>query len=213
MSSDEFRRTFTGEVPEPPDGSPQLVARLAWKMAWRAEQIAIGADNRSLALFENLGAMATTFTEEMLRRFDKVDEEMEKVTRRLDELNPKVKSAEENAADARTSSHDLEKEVEKMETILADIKSKAVDSIRIKQLVVEEHQVLVTKGRLEELEKREKEAEEERKARAAESRSYKLTTRSGIVVGVIVMLIGMFATYAFTKATNPPPATLQAPSH
>jgi hypothetical protein len=209
MASDDFRPRFQGEIPEPPPGNPEQVSRAAWKMAWRAEQIAIGADNRSLALFEGLGELASKFTTEMMERFDKVDEHLDRVDARLDqEIGPKLKSAEDNAKEARTSSHDLQDEVAEMERLVATIKEKAVDSIRVKQLVIEEHQVLVTRQELERLQKREKDAE----TLVDEKRNYRSNTKSLIVSGVIVALIGMFATYAFTRATNPP-ATVTAPSH
>lgn len=204
MSSDEFRRPFLGDAPEPPEGTPSVVARAAWKMAWRAEQIAIGADTRSLALFENLGEMATKFTQEMMRRFDEVDTEVGAIGKRLDDIKPAIKTAEDNATAARTSSHDLQEDLEKMETILAEVKSKAVDSIRIKQLVVEEHQVLVTKQELERLQKKEADAATELKNIADERRNAKTTLRILTVSGIIVTLVGILATYAFTRATNPP---------
>jgi hypothetical protein len=214
MASDDFRPRFQGEPPEPPAGTPTEVSRAAWKMAWRAEQIAIGADNRSLALFEGLGELASKFTTEMMERFDKVDEHLDRVDARLDkEIGPKLKSAEDNAKEARTSSHDLQDEVAKMENILANIKEKTIDSVRVKQLVVEEHEVLVTRQELDRLQKQEAAAIAANKQREDERRSYKMNTKSLIVGSIIAGVILMFATYAFTRVTNPAPATVVAPSH
>lgn len=213
MAIEGPRRVFSGDIPEPPSGEPTEVARAAWRMAYRAERIAINANDRSSALFETLGEMARKFTEEITRRVDGFNERFDKLELRLDGVRPQLDAVAYDAKEARTSSHDLSEEVEKIESILAEIKTKAVDSIRVKQLVVEEHQVLVTKQELERLQRREAEAEEDRKLQATEKRNYKLTTRGLIVSGIVVAFFAAGLTYAMTRAPAPAPATLTAPSH
>jgi len=180
-------------------------------LAWRAERLATKADDRSSMLFESLGEMARKFTEEQGRRFDEVTGSIKGVNRRFDVLElqlkdgikPQLDAASKNAEEARTSSHDLSADIEKMEGILAEVKAKAVDSVRVKALVVEEHQVLVTKDRLAELEEREVERNELKKTQATEKRNYKLTVRALVVSGIVVAIVTGAITYLATRPPTP----------
>jgi len=215
MADDGPRRGFNGEMPEPPRGEPAEVARAAWRAAWRAERLAQHADNHSADLFQQLGGLARKFTEEQARRFDEVNSNIARIDDRFAELEkrfgPQVEEAARNAKEARTSSSDLSDEVEKMEDALSKIKEKAIDSIRARAIAIEAHEVIITKDRLAELEKRERDAVEDRKIRDAERRNYKSTTRGLIVSGVVVAIVTAVMTYLLSRAPAPAPLPPPAP--
>lgn len=207
MSSDEFRRDFHGIVPDPPPGTPTETANEAWRMAYvaraaalRAEQKVAGILDGQLNLFEEYGRLQTNiarYFEQMNRRFDDLEERLDK----------KVDDAATSADEARTSSHDLQHELEKMETILHNVKEHTVDSVRVKDLVDARVEVVVSKARLAELEKASAEAAIERNTRAAEKRNFKLTTWGLILVTILGVVLTHFVEHASSNS-----ATVTAPS-
>jgi dGTP triphosphohydrolase len=204
MSSDEFRRDFSGIVPDPPVGTPMETATEAWKMAYVARAAALRAEAKvagildgQLNLFEEYGRLQTNIA----RYF-------EQINRRFDELEKRLDAKVANVVDdARTSSHDLQSELEKMETILRNVKEHTVDSVRVKNMVDEQVEVVVSKKRLAELEKASADAFEDSKTRAAEKRNFKLTTW-GLILATI---LGVVATH-YIEHSNSATVTSQ-PSH
>lgn len=207
MSSDDFRRDFSGVVPEPPVGTPTETAHEAWQMAYvaravalRAEQKVAGIMDGQLSLFQEYGSLQANIA----RYFSQMNARFDDLEKRLD---LRVTEASANAHEARTSSHDLADELQKMEVALKNVKERTVDSVKVKSMIDEQVETIVSKKRLAELETKEKEAVEGVKTRAAERRNFKILTYSGVIVAVV----GVLAAYFVARATNPSaPAKIEA---
>lgn len=199
MSTDDFRGDFKGIVPDPPIGTPTETATEAWKMAYVARAVAVRAEQKvtnsltgQMRLFEEYGSLQASIA----NYFKNLNERFDDLEKRI---GKKVDEAASNADEARTSSHDLQSELEEMETLLKNIKDRAVDSVKVKSLVDERVEVVVSKTRLAELEKAAADAKEDAKTRAAEKRNFKLTVYGLVIAGII----GMVATHFFEKAVAP----------
>lgn len=169
------------------------MAYVARATALRAEQKVASILDGQLKLFEEYGGLQANIA----RYF-------EQINRRFDDLEKRLDAKVANVVDdARTSSHDLQSELEKMETILRNVKEHTVDSVRVKTMVDEQVEVVVSKKRLAELEKASSDAIEDGKTRAAEKRNFKLTTY-GLILATVV---GIIATH-FVEHVSQPSATV-----
>jgi hypothetical protein len=209
MSDDEREEL---KPPEPPGGSSDQIARAAWKMAWKAEKKAHLAESRSLDVYTMLGNVLR----ETQTGMKNINEHLVRIEGRFDDLAATVSSnavstaeAKRNAEEARTSSSDLGKEVEQMEGILASIKAKNINSERVKAMVSDELQVLVTHQELDRL----RAFEQQTKDQANEIVEQKKATsdqKTNFKYAVIVAIVGAVATGIVTYeiAAHPPPAAV-----
>jgi hypothetical protein len=217
MADDVPRRHI--EVPEPPGGLPAEVARIAWRRAYIAERLAVGADDRSLAMFEALGSLQRDMVLRIdgLRRwidgrFNELEDTLgrkastaiKEVEKKVEVAEKKVEVAEESAEAAQVaakkaeiSSHDIQVDVDAMERAMSNFKP--IDSERVRRLAEGQFEVLVSKQRLGELEEGERRRLIDQSTRSAEIRVAKLTTWGAIFSGIVLVI----ATYFFTRMTHP----------
>jgi hypothetical protein len=169
---------------------------LAWKLAWKANKRAGAADIRSLETYTLIGRLAADQSNGF-----------RSITERFDVFEKWRREAEANVKEARTSSHDLSEELEKVERALTNIKS--IDSVRVKKMIGDEFEVLVSSKELERLrkgevdrlaleEKTKSDAIELVKTQKAERRNAKLTMWVLLFTGILMTIFGSAITYVMT---------------
>ncbi len=220
--SDDHRPWRNGELPKPPPG---VTPAVAWQKGAIAELKASEAADRALDMFQQLGGLRTTLTQwsaAFEKRQAAVEKRLETIEAGQRELvqivREKLPAIEGEAREARISSSDLSEHVQEIDVAIA--KLPRIDSQRVKTMIDERYEAIVSKEKLEKYEKQEAELAAERKKRADEIRADKRARKTGIIVsvvgGVILAILTGVGTYIVTHAPSPnlgSPATVNAPSH
>lgn len=162
-------------------------------------------------MFTELGGLRRDITEYLVpieRRLDALEEGQRTTGKALEEikkiLGEKLPELEKEIDETRTSSHDLSKHAQEIDVKIKELPH--IDSERVKALVDERYDTIISKRRLEELEKMAADLEAERKERATDKRRDKQARRTGLYValvsGVVLALVTGIVTYYETRAVT-----------
>jgi len=225
MPHDDSSRPWrNGDLPKPP---PNVTAAQAWSKAAIADLKASEAADRALDMFEQLGGLRRDVGEWLVpveRRIGALETNVQAIMAGQKEiaemLREKLPALEAEAHEARTSSSDLSKEVEGIEDAIA--KLPRIDSQRVRSMIDERYETIVSKDKLAALEKQAAVVEEERKIREAERRAEDAARKADrrarktglyvtIVGGLVIAIATGVVTYFETKAISHD--TVNAPSH
>lgn len=205
MSHDD-RPWRNGDLPKPPPG---VTASQAWVKGALAELKASEAADRALDMFSELGGLRRDVSEWLTpvdRRLAALEDGQRITKTALDEikkiLGEKLSELEKEIDETRTSSHDLSKHAQEIDVKIKELPR--IDSDRVRAMVDERYETIISKRRLEELEKMAADLEAERKDRVTDKRRDKQARRTGLYIalvsGVVLALVTGVVTYYETRA-------------
>lgn len=224
MSGERYWRN--GDLPHPPPG---VTSAVAWQKAAVAELKATEAADRALDMFEQLGGLRRdvgnwlTPVERRIGAFEASLKALEAGQKEIAAmLRDKLPELEANAREARTSSSDLSEEVAGIEDAIAKLPK--IDSQRVRSMIDERYETIVSKEKLAALEKQAAVVEEERRTRAAERRAEDAARKAdrrarktglyiSVVGGIVVAIATGIVTYLETRALPAAPRDTTSQSH